>query len=212
MRSFSGSIAGYDPGGNGGHGLAVATFEFGQCVSMTVETLANAEAVITRLNERNGLIAIGIDTLAAWGTGASGWRQADLWLRKSYPLIRPSIVSPNGLYGSMGLNGMAVLTAVRQTYRELHITETHPKVLYWALTKRKYDYGAHRSEMDAQLGQWLNFSISTANDHEWDAVVSVLAAFMGLTGQWKHDLFQEDSASSGRLIFPSGPAHYWWPE
>lgn len=212
MTPLSGTIAGYDPGGNGGHGFALAAFDAGACTHLVTETLPDAEAVINRLNTLDGLVAIGIDTLAAWATGASGWRPADHWLREAYPSLRPSIVSPNGLYGSMGLNGMAVLASVRHVHRAVHVTETHPKVLYWALSRAKYDYHAHAAGMDAQLSAWLNHPVNTANDHEWDAAVSVLAAFKGVTGQWTHDLFAENRAGSGRLVFPSGPTHYWWPE
>lgn len=208
----SGVIAGYDPGGNGCHGLAVAEFQAGACTGFAVETLANAEAVITRLESADGLAAVGIDTLASWATGPSGWRPADLWLRERYKPIQASIVSPNGLYGSMALSGMGVIHALRQSSPSIPVVETHPKVLYWACAGRKYDYAGSGSQMDADLSEWLGADVSTRNDHEWDAALSVLAALRGVQREWQHDLFTESRPYTGRLLFPAGPVHYWWPE
>lgn len=212
VKNFSGLIAGYDPGGNNAHGLAIARFRSGKCKEACIETHRNAESVIDRLEGVGQLSAIGIDTLAAWSTGDSGWRVADLWLRHTYKKVHSSVVSPNGLYGSMGLNGMAVLRSLRQKYPDLMVTETHPKVLYWALSQTKYKYAESQSVMDAALSDWLGVKVETKNDHEWDAVVSVLASFKGVSGQWRHDLFQESGQEVGRLVFPAGPAQYWWPE
>ena len=211
VKPFSGLIAGYDPGGNGGHGLAVARFRSGECCEVQIETHRHAESVLSALEACGEISAIGIDTLAAWSTGDSGWRAADLWLRSNYQEVRPSIVSPNGLYGSMGLNGMAVLIAIRQAHPSIHVTETHPKVLYWALAGKKYRYYQASSAMDVDVSAWLGCGVSTKNDHEWDAVVSVLAAFKGISGEWARNLFEEPQVGTGRLVFPAGPAHYWWP-
>jgi len=212
MRNLTGFVAGYDPGGNDGHGVAVAEFRQGSCIDLSVQTMAHVEAVIHHFESFGSLAAIGIDTLAGWGTGPSGWRGADLWLRRKYRPIQRSIVSPNGLFGSMGLNGMAVLHTVRSWAASLHITETHPKVLYWALTGKKYDYNRFSTQMNTDLSAWLGTVVETTTDHEWDAAVSILAAVRGFDGEWTHDLFTEHSATEGRLIFPAGPANYWWPE
>ena len=56
-------------------------------------------------------------------------------------------MSPNGLYGSMGLNGVAVLIALRQRFPDMLITETHPKVFHWHLYKQKYDYAKNQRTM-----------------------------------------------------------------
>lgn len=208
----SGLIAGYDPGGNGGHGLALAEIQEGRCTNLSARTLKDSESVISLLDEVSNLRAIGIDTLAAWATGPSGWRAADLWLRRRYKQVQPSIISPNGLYGSMGLNGMAVINSIRQSNPQIHVTETHPKVLFWALTGSKYNYLENSEAMDNRLKEWLDYPIETNNDHEWDAAVSVFAALCGVNGLWSHDLFNEPLGDTGRLVFPSGQAHYWWPD
>jgi hypothetical protein len=53
----------------------------------------------------------------------------------------------NGLAGSMGLNGMSVLIAARHKYPDVSVVETHPKVLYWALANKRYDYQSARDDM-----------------------------------------------------------------
>jgi len=213
MTLPKGLIAGYDPGGNGGHGLAMASIIEGRCIRLVTRTLDDAEAIISVLEQAEDLYAIGVDTLAAWATGPSGWRAADLWLRSRYPQVRASVVSPNGLYGSMALNGMSVLNSICRPSTKVQITETHPKVLYWALTGTKYNYQERSQLMDSQLSEWLGCQVKTKNDHEWDAAVSVYATICGLDGSWTHDLLTETAGSNGRLVFPQGKTTcYWWPE
>lgn len=211
--NLNGTIIGYDPGGNNAHGCTALTIVSGKCSRITVTTLSDAEHVLRWINGFNDLIGIGVDTLACWSTGSSGWREADLWLKQTYADVQQSVVSPNGLYGSMGLNGMAVLVELRKRFTIITICETHPKVLYRALSGNKYDYQTSSDVMDAALSDWTELTISTKNDHEWDSAVSALAAYKGLSGHWAHDLFTIDQKSSeSRLVFPCGSAHYWWPE
>lgn len=212
QKSINGTMVGYDPGGNGSHGVAKISIADGQCTEIEVRTLDTAEDVISWIGNVDDLIGLGVDTLACWSTGPSGWRVADLWLRKRYPEIQKSVVSPNGLYGSMGLNGMAVLASVREQQADLPISETHPKVLFWALQRKKYDYASGAREMDVNLSGWLGIDVRTSNDHEWDAAVSALAALRGMQNQWTHDLFQLPVDQNTRLVFPCGQAQYWWPE
>lgn len=211
--AFSGKIAGYDPGGNQSHGFAILEIENGICTNLTIETLTTADDVIAELDKLgNDLKGIGIDTLAAWSAGISGWRSADIWLRESYPDVRNSIVSPNGLYGSMALNGMMVLHEIRKSNPLIQVTETHPKVLYWALTQNRYSYSEQCKLMDEFLGKTLNCTIETKDDHQWDAAISAVAALRGISGEWSHDLFHEKNSDVGRLIFPVGETKYWWPK
>jgi hypothetical protein len=77
-QQLSGIIAGYDPGGNDRHGLALAEVKEGRCVDLNTRTLKHAKAVGAALEDIGDLRAAGIDTLAAWATGPSGWRAADL--------------------------------------------------------------------------------------------------------------------------------------
>lgn len=134
-----GVIVGYDPGGNGRHGLAILLVRDGAPVELETLTLETAEDVASRLESLGVLIGLGVDTLTCWSTGPSGWRPADRWLRHRYPEVENSVASPNSLLGSMGLGGMAVLIATRQTHTSTTVTETHPKVLCWHLLGKKYD-------------------------------------------------------------------------
>jgi hypothetical protein len=122
------------------------------------------------------------------------------------------VVTPNGLFGSMGLNGMAVLLAARTAHPDLLITETHPKVLCHELSEDKYDYKNHKSAMDMTLSRVLGVTIEPANDHEWDAALSAFAAFKGAMGHWTRDLHSLPLQQNERLVQPCGETHYFWPE
>lgn len=80
---LTGTILGYDPGGNSSHGVAFVNYEQGSLISARVITLKTANDVIEAASSVNDLIAIGIDTLTYWSTGPSGWRPADRWLKKT---------------------------------------------------------------------------------------------------------------------------------
>ena len=207
---MTGTVVGYDPGGNGKHGLARLAVREGAVQSVVLSTHASAEDVLATVRT-DGLLAVGVDTLTCWGTGASGWRPADRWLRARYPEVRASVAAPNSLYGSMSLGGMAVLLGLRGRQPELLVTEAHPKVLCWALWHRRHDYAVEARQMDADLGLALGADLCSANDHEWDAAASALAALHALLDDWPRDLHTLDPADGGRLVHPCGPTRYVWP-
>ena len=165
-----------------------------------------------RDRDLSSVIALGVDTLTCWGTGASGWRPADRWLRKQYKTVQSSVMTPNGLFGSMGLNGMSVLIVARGRSVDVPITETHPEVLYWHMCRQKYDYEHSKAEMDATLSRTLGTSVAPATEHEWDAALSAFAALEGLTGRWPRDLHKLSVGADERLITPCGDTNYFWPE
>lgn len=208
----SGLVIGYDPGGNGAHGVAELRIEDGNAVSVATRTMDTAEDVIAFLEGRPSVVAMGVDTLTCWSSGKSGWRPADRWLRQRYGAVQNSVASPNSLFGSMGLNGMAVLVAVRSTRPDLLITETHPKVFYYHLSGQKYDYQQGRAEMDAALSATLGVPVVPATEHEWDAALSAFAALQGLRQRWPNDLHRLATERGERLITPCGMTHYFWPE
>lgn len=100
-------IIGYDPGGNGNHGVACLTvnadFTPVTVTCQSVETVGDAIAWASSLTD---IVGVGIDTLTRWSTGRSGWRPADRWLRKHPPFVGKSVASPNSLFGSMPVGGM----------------------------------------------------------------------------------------------------------
>lgn len=209
---ITGTIIGYDPGGNGRHGLARLVLKDGSIQEANTETLNNAEQVTNIAQKESSLVAVGVDTLTCWSTGEGGWRPADRWLRNKYREVQNSIGPPNGLRGSMLLNGMAVLVSLRTQRPHLFVTETHPKVLFWFLTRQKYDFGREKALMDETLMTNLGVEISPANNDEWDAAISAFAAFQSMIGVWKHDLHETPMNVGERLINPCGRTHYFWPE
>lgn len=209
---LSGVIVGYDPGGNGVHGVAELQVKDGRAAALSTRTLETSEDVIAAIERLPSIAALGVDTLTCWSTGTSGWRPADRWLRQRYTAVQPSVMTPNGLFGSMGLNGMGVLIAARRRFSDVSITETHPKVLYWQLSGKKYEYETFKTGMDAVLAGVLGISVAPGTEHEWDAAISAFAALEGMAGRWSHDLHQLPIIKGERLITPCGITHYFWPE
>ena len=205
-------IVGYDPGGDRAHGLAVLSLTDGRAQAVDTRTCETTEEVIEYVGSLDMVAALGVDTLTCWSTGTGGWRPADRWLRDRYREVRNSVMTPNGLAGSMGLNGMSVLISMRARLPNVMIVETHPKVLYWALAKRKYNYESTRREMQRMLCEAHAATVAPANDHEWDAALSALAAARGFLGQWTADLHALPTRAGERLITPCGSTNYYWPE
>jgi len=221
------TVIGYDPGGNGSHGLAFLTVAGPSVLNVECMTCEDAGEVIERIEKRRqDPVAIGIDTLTCWNSGPAGWRSADRWLRERYETIQKSVVSSNSMSGAMCVNGMAVLLDLKNRCPELHISETHPKVLYHALTQEEetYDFDQNRLPMIEKLTAVLDLDGSldddaVANDHEWDAAISAFAAWKGWTGAWTLDLhalpsemrLQGADRPTDDRCEPVGTTHFWWP-
>ena len=65
--------------------------------------------------------------------------------------------------------------------------------------------------MDGFLNSLLGSSKSTANYHEWDALISVYAVQCGVTGKWARDLHILDAKMNEGIVSPCGVTNYWWP-
>jgi hypothetical protein len=208
----TGLIVGYDPGGDGAHGVALLSLLNGQPESVRTKTCQTAQQVIEYLEELGTIVALGVDTLTCWSTGPGGWRPADRWLRGRYANVRNSVMTPNGLAGSMGLNGMSVLIAARRRYPDVTVVETHPKVLYWALANKRHNYESTREDMERMLCEAHAATLTTTNEHEWDAALSALAAARGYLAQWTADLHALPTGRGEQLIAPCGATNYYWPE
>jgi hypothetical protein len=199
---------GYDPGGARRNGLAIVDFRSAKPTAQTATCSSVDEAVAWfRRHAEADPDAIGIDALLSWATGPSGWREMDKHLRDAYPAVQNSVLSSNSAYGSMAVQGMALAIRMQERWPEIHLNETHPKVLYHALTRQKY--APFRKTMVAWLKTQFSpsFDVEIKNDHEWDALISAWATWRGLTGQWKTDLM--DGVDD--LIRPAGLATYYWP-
>ena len=208
---MDGIIYGYDPGGDGKHGLAEIKVKDSKPLNLTTRSLDNAHTILRHIHEGPPPLGLGVDTLAAWSTGRCGWRPADRWLRDKYRSCRISVKAPNGLRGSMALNGMAVIQALRDRWPNLIVSETHPKVLYYALTGNLYRT-VSLAERISQIGRWLDLvDVKINSDDEWDAAVSAYAALQGITKAWAIDLHKLPSTADESIIMPGGKVSYFWP-
>jgi hypothetical protein len=204
------NFLGYDPGGTGCNGVAAIWTEGGQPVGASTALLPNAEACIEWLiGQANHTLpdGLGIDTLTVLCTGVSGWRPADDALRNAYGPVRLSVASPNSPYGTMGLNGLTVARVLRQQWPHLVISETHPKVLYFALVRNAWAYGQALAAMNSALLGWLGLESRQVvggldSEHEWDALVSAFAVMQGVVHNWQVDLHRlpVDPTRHGRYV------------
>ncbi len=202
---------GYDPGGDGRHGVAAVDTK--QAICTTVDTAQKAVEWFFEHSRGHEPTALGIDTLTLWSTGPAGWRPADRALRAAYPSVRNSIAASNSLSGSMPINGVAVALALCKEFPKLQITETHPKVLYFALMGLVYNFHQQRDQMVKKLAEWVAVkTCEVRTDHEWDALLSAYAARQWATRQWQIDLHLLSAVAGETLIPAHGKkAHYAWP-
>lgn len=209
--ALTGKIVGYDPGGNGNHGVASLIVDDGCPIKLSFTTVRNAQAALDWFAIGEIPVAAGIDTLTVLSMGDSGWRPADLWLRGNYPQVQNSVVNPNYLQGAMSLNGLAVMASLRSLSESILISETHPKVLYYHLTGIQHNYRINQQLMNDQLSQWIGLSITTGTEHEWDAAVSCFAVFEGVSRRWPNDLHRLPSVADDEFVNMGGPSHFYWP-
>ena len=200
-------ILGCDPGGAGATGVAVADFHAGQPVVQTATCGSVDEAVDWfQAQTQAAPDAIGIDTYLSWATGPSGWRDMDWHLRHSYPQVQNSVFCSNSAAGSMAVQGMAIAMRLRALWPDIHLNETHPKVLYFSLTGQQYDFGQAMAHwLLNQFAPPINLGI--ANEHEWDALISAWATWQGLSAHWNTDLMN----GVQNLLLPAGAVTYYWP-
>jgi hypothetical protein len=163
------------------------------------------------------IVAAGVDTLTEWNSDRSGFRPADICLRKTYPAVANRVVPPAGLFGSMAINGAALLIQLRARFQSdgSLVTEGHPKVCYYALTGRIPNWEAESEQMIEwlvrELGVTSPTDLADAADDRFDAAMSALAELRGLNRNWICDLHALPGADqTGEVLF-CGKTHYWWP-
>ena len=172
-------IIGYDPGG--ASGLAILEIPDAGAPRAMVRTCDHVDQGLAWLQDQLGDSvpdAAGIDTYLSWATGQAGWRPMDTLLRATYPTVVHSIFASNSASGSMAVQGMAMALRLRQLWPDIRLNETHPKVLHFALTQRKYSFGP-------EMVNWLlnqftpPLQVTIRNDHQWDALLSAWATWSG---------------------------------
>jgi hypothetical protein len=217
-------VVGYDPGGNGAHGVAALDVQKEKdrwrSKALRVETSDSLHDVLAWLDDicrGKRVVAVGIDTLTEWNTGPAGWRPADLWLRETYPKVAKSVVAPNSIYGAMAINGAAFMTRLAPRFRDddTLLTEAHPKACYFAMTGKRHAWPERRRAMVAWLEGELEVvapeGLGGGEDHAFDAAMAALAALRGLDEDWSHDLHAETSTQTAERVELAGRTHYWWP-
>jgi hypothetical protein len=195
-------IFGFDPGGETGVALLRINRRI-RCIGGRGRGLDSSAC-----GKKKPLVA-GIDTFLCWSTTKSGWRPMDIYLRDTFSDVHASVLSSNSAYGAMAVQGMALAMRLRSKWPNIRLNETHPKVLYYALTRQFY----MRDDISAMV-DWLNHQFDPClkcvveSEHQWDALISAWGTWLGISGQWKRDLVPRTS----ELLFPAGRVTYFWPK
>lgn len=237
VKKVSGWIIGYDPGGNGKQGVACILVQDNVVTKAKVTHTRTVDAALSKVNEiveKGPVIGLGVDTLTEWCCGESGYRNADRILQAKYPQaidsrVKKQVISSNGLRGAMSVNGMAFILLMKRRFPEILVTETHPKVLYKALTDKVYDWALYSGNMQTWINDRLGFigenALNLTNDDQFDALISAYACLQGMKGNWSRDLHSkvlpmdmpenlerrattEDPATRVR---PAGKTKFFWP-
>lgn len=206
---------GFDPGGVGSFGWAVAAGE-GAGIPTIVATgeAPNARVALEAAGQFVGdgrLAAAGIDAPLFWTP--TGVRRADARVRRELhargaPSPGGTVQQLNSLRGACLVQGVVGAMLLRRRWPLLPITETHPKALLWLLGL------AHRERHATlvsvrELSQLVIASVTSMNEHERDASVACGAAyaFSQRLPDW-HDLVPQEPEYLSLL--PDGVA-YWMP-
>lgn len=202
---------GFDPGGRAGFGVALLD---SRRKTPSVHTAVKSSAVealnwaVNQVGEARPTAA-GIDSLMFWSGEEGGWRAADCWLRERYGTAGKSVLAPNSLRGAMLVQGAVIAKLLRRSWENLPITETHPKVLYQALSGRSYGRKGVTQGMWSWLSENIGCDVNGRSEHEIDALMSAWAAREGSAKRWLEDLRKKSSDSE---VFDAvEDTHYWWP-
>ena len=115
---------------------------------------------------------------------------------------------PNSLYGAMTIGGVGLAIELKKLWPYSLLNETHPKVLYHALTGRPYP----RENLSTAI-EWLVTRAkfepvnSMPTEDEFDAILSAWATREALIHQW-NDL----AVANDKHIYPIDDVRYFWPE
>jgi hypothetical protein len=197
-------VLGFDPGGESAFGVAILSGS-----TVTAGTVSSVREAMDWARAQCGgrtVASAGIDSLLHWSMDRGGWRPAHRYLRATYPSAKNSVLSPNGLFGSMAIGGMGLAIQLRRHWPRLVLNETHPKVLFAALSGSRYRKDRLPEAIEWFVGYAKLDPVSALNDHEFDAVMSAWVTQVGLQGHWP-DLVQPNDA----LLFPAGAVKYMWP-
>lgn len=199
---------GCDPGGKaafGIAGIARGLVLFRKLCNFVDDAVRSVDAELAR-NPEMHIAGIGIDAPLWWSSGEAGWRMADRRIQRKYGLGSGRVQSVSSLRGAAIAQGPLFALHMRRKFPNSWITETHPKVQFTeAMNKRKRNEILH-SIIDQN-------AVNDVNEHERDAILSAIAAYMGQQGRWSCDLVRQRYTCE---VFPFGielaDVHYAWPE
>jgi hypothetical protein len=107
----------------------------------------------------------------------------------------------------MTIGGMGLALELRRIWPTIRLNETHPKVLYRALTGKRYVM----EQLTAAV-QWfasdskIDLADKIDDDHQFDALLSAWATREGYAQGW-----QDLAEPEGDHLFPAGKVNYLWP-
>lgn len=198
MNDPTGFILGFDPGGNRKFGWCVCHTAVGEFELLStgladdaIDALAAVRNAIdsSRQHAHSAVIAAGIDAPMFWSP--VGARTVDEYLRNllkrtDFPTPSGTVQQVNSLWGACLVQGVLLGRHLQETWTDLAITETHPKVLDHLLP-----YTGHRAVK--QLVENLVSGLHDPGRHKRDAILSAVAAWAmvrGLPG-WR-DLYLDE--------------------
>jgi predicted nuclease with RNAse H fold len=154
-------------------------------------------------------LAIGIDCPLWWSSMKSGERQVDVLLRRKYRDhgIGSSVQALNSLPGAVLVQGMMLAGEARKHWKDVKITETHPRALLKAmhLTTEPWSTIAGKFDLDGPEPETRD---------QWDALLSAAVARNGYKHLWTVDLTDlprgEGEMDPQHTFF--GRVNYYWFE
>ena len=212
MSDITGFILGFDPGGTGNFGWSICQEVGGTLQPPATIGLANdAWDAITQVREalptNPTVLAAGIDAPLFWSK--RGNRRVDDILRKALrdtpppaPRFDRKVLSVNGLWGAVLVQGVLVGRHLHEQWRDLKLTESHPTAFRYLL---------QHSGQPARIVGMAEDLIACLDDDARDATLCAVAAWAmrhhhDLCG-WQ-DLFAQECCPV-QLFDP--PASYWMP-
>jgi len=208
-------LLGFDPGGRGHFGWAVAEYAAQPPIELrasgcTDDAEAAIHAVRMVIDPGESVLCAGIDSPMYWTPSCS--RASDQIVRRAIdqlgaPSPGGTVQHINSLRGACVVQGIVCGFLLRTWFGPLPITEAHPKALLWMLgiaTNGRPPAAVGVSDLLSLVS-----SRSSSTEHERDAVLAVVTAWAMLVQPkgWI-DLLREEV--SPILPIPE-PLGYWMP-
>jgi predicted nuclease with RNAse H fold len=152
--------------------------------------------------------ALGIDCPLWWSSSNSGERQVDVLLRKKYrDNIGQSVQALKSLSGAVLVHGMMLVSEARKYWKDIKITETHPRALLKAMDLNKEPWSAIAGKFDLDGPE-------PETVDQFDALISAAIARNGCKHVWTIDLTdlpRGDGEMDPQHSF-FGKVNYYWFE